>query len=976
MRKTASASNIMSPSNYSKIDFNPKQQPFHSNNNIRPVSALSPSSSKRLHNSPSFPVLLLSPSASSIKTTSHVSIHRTRRTLYDEAIALKKEVNKLKSQIAFERSETRKKDVELHHKQKIIETTLTELKRSTKANAISLDKLTYTNALSAHKKEYKDIKQHLTALKAKNVQLKHQISISKPNNQRYELDKLSNTISNLVQQYIAVQDENLKNTTIVNAKHLALPNAFSSNHANITKLREEINVVESKIRSLKEDVDELGDVCMKQESRIKNQKLFREKIKKQNERMLKTKKEKESMIRNRNGYEMEIKRLKKEREELKLSNRNVEESIKEVMKRNEEIEKILGKEKFVLKKFNYENVKMIESNPVDKESNKVLLMKSILNESISNRKQLQSQIEQYVNAMKYLNIDCSIAEGENEKVNDNSNNSKSKEEGNEGGSKTSKDDGNNNGNDNVKEKQSTSKEGNDDVESEVKKNSESSNKCSDRDDDNNSHKEEGFKIEINEEEEKHNNNDNDNEDINVNENNIDENNNVNNVENNNNDNNFDNEDNNVDNKLDKNDNNNNIDDHINDNDKQEETSQHKSNILNENENNTNTPKTSNENINNQNNSHSHISIKTKPSHTSPQQNNPEEHLSNTHNKNTAYSSSPQNLQMSTEEIGEFSFILVKTLEAKKHLPSLIKQTLIDTLPPNPSTSTYITHITSGLSHLLNCSHPESLSKLHTWLSSLLLSESNSIPQTTEIFLDIFANVKQYTTDDELFLSKKVKKYLLPHSETLKPYLLKPFITFSNFKLVLDTNKIEIKDDYLQYLFYKMKQFDKPDVSLYELQTEVIQHILTNTEHDSKMNTESDIVISNDEYFQIITSFVSKLNAYLKEQKTDIRTLLKTYIQTVQEERTKEIFEIISIEHFLTVLKSINVQPKGDLEIYCLYSRYKISDDFEVISVDALDKELKLFEQANNGGVQQQQQQVINEQVDENIEEENESNITI
>ena len=929
MRKTASASNIMSTTTTTTNYFNPKQQPFHSNNTVRPVSALSPPSSKHLHNSPSFPVLILSPSAPSIKTTSHVSIHRTRRTLYDEAIALKKEVNRLKSQIAFERSETRKKDVELHHKQKVIETTLTELKRSTKSNAISLDKLTYTNALSAHKKEYKDMKQHLTALKAKNVQLKHQISTSKPNNQRYELDKLRNAIANVVHGYIAVQNENLKNTTIVNAKHLALPNAFTSNHASITALRSEIEVIESKIRRLKEEVDELVDVCMKQESRIKNQKLFMEKIKKENERMLKTKKEKESMIRNKNGYEMEIKRLKKEREELKVSNRNVEESIKEVMKRNEEIEKILAKEKFVLKKFNYTNVKVIESNPINKESNKVLLMKSILNESICNRKQLQYQIEQYVSAMKYLNIDCSI-EGDNEKGNDGSG-GKSKEEGNEGGSITSRDD-NDNG---VKEKQSTSKERNDNVEGDVKKNSENSNKRSNNNDDNNSRKEGEFKIEINEEEEKKHNGDS-NEDNNIDDNNdkhIND----------------DNNDSNVDNNLD-NDNDNNVNDNINDNNnKHEETSQHKSNIHNEN----NTPKTSNENIN-----------------------TPEEQLSNTHNKNTAYSNSPQNLQMSTKEIGEFSFILVKTLEAKKHFPSLIKQTLIDTLPPNPSIDTYITHITSGLSHLLNCSHSESVSKLQTWITSLLLWESNSIPQTTEIFLDIFANIKQYTTDDELFLSKKVKKYLLPHSETLKPYLLKQFITFSNFKLVLDTNKIELKDDYLQFLFYKMKQFDQPDVSLYELQTEVIQQILTNTEHDSKMNTESDIVISNDEYFQIITSFVSKLNAYLKEQKTNIRTLLKTYVQTVQEERTKEIFEIISIEHFLTVLKSINVQPKGDLEIYCLYSRYKISDDFEVISVDALDKELQLFEQANNGNTQQQQQQVINEQVDENIEEENDSNITM
>ena len=971
MRKTASASNIMS-SNYSKIDFNfqehTKQPVHHSNTKARPVSALSPSSSRHLHNSSSFPLLLLSPSASSMKSTSHVN--RARLPLYDEAIALKKEVNKLRSQIAITRSEVRKKDVELHQKEKVIEKTLTELKRSTKANAISLDKLTYTNAISVHKKEYKDMKQLLTETKAKNVQLKHQISISKPNNQRYELDKVRNTIMKLVEEYIEVQRGNLKNTSIVNEKHLTLPNVFSTNHVNINKLKEEVEVVENKIRNLKEEVFELRDVCVKQENRIKNQKLFREKIKKQNERLLQTKKEKESMFRNKNVYEMEIKRLKKEREELKMNNKHVEENIKTIMKRNEDIEKILGKEKFVLKKFNYKHIETIEINPINKTSNKVLLMKSILNESISNRKLLQNQIEQYIIALKYLNIDCNVEGGnENEKGNEYNNNSNKEE--NEDGVKKSRDDNNNNDEDNIQEKQSTSKE-RDNIEDEVKKNSESSNKqCIN---DNNSHKEEGFKIEINEE--VHNNNGENNNIVkNVDDNKNSDNNN-NHVDDNKDDNdNVDDDNNHVD--VDNNNDDNNIDDNdnVNANDKHSETSQHKSNILNENENNTNTHKNSNENINNQNNSH--ISNKSKHSLTSPQQNLPEAQTPNTNNKNTAHTNSPQNIQMTNEEIGEFSFILVKTLEAKKHSPSLIKQNLIDTLPVNPTTDNYISHITSGLSQLLNCSHSESISKLNIWLSSLLLSENNSIPQTTEIFLDIFANIKQYTEEDELFLSKKVKKYLLPYSETLKPYLLKPFITFNNFKSILDTHKIDIKDDYLQYLFYKMKQFDNPEVCLYELQTEVIQHILTNTEHDSKMNTESDIVISNDEYFQIITSFVSKLNTYLKEQKTDIRTLLKTHIQTVQEERTKEIFEIISIEHFLNVLKSIDVQPKGDLEIYCLYSRYKISDDFEVISVDALDKELKLYEQSNNSSnAQQQQQQVINEQVDENIEEENDSNITM
>lgn len=908
MRKTSSTSTLLKKTN-SRIDFksdyNNPNRSHCSTTKIRPNSAriqnqlFTPFDSHTpINNSTtSFPMLL---SSSSIPSFHSISHYKPKQSLYNEAIHLKKEVNNLKANIALLRSECRKKDVEILKKEKIIESALTEMKRTTKVNLLSLDKLTYTNSVSLYKKEYKELKTLLSKMKTTNSDLKKQISISKPNNQKYQNEKTKENIIKLVNDYITIQNNNYEITSIINEKNNSLPHEFTSNHSKINEIKNELAMTENKINNLKEDVFELKEVYVKQQNQKKRQKLFQAKITKQNECLLKNKKVKESYIKNKSTYELEINNLKKKKQELVSQNKAVEESMKELNKRNEKIEMMLKKEKFILKKFNYNEVNCIEQPK--KESNKILLLRSILNESINNRKQLQNQIDQYVATLQLLGIDlnCSVSDGnnkktneivndENDKVNENDNNN-SKSNNNKEISQQNVNDDNNNNNDNgVKHSQSNNNNDND-------------------------NKDEEFNVEVNEQEEQNNDN-------------------------------LENEE-----------------------QKENDDNENENNNDNENENDNVNKTTGNNQLNLSNKSSSHTPHQEEEQHISNDNNNID------NNKNISSQQQQQEIQMSAEELGEFSYILVKSLEAKKQTALILKQKAIDTLPPNPSSETFISHLETNLLSLLNCSHSESISKLHIWLSSLLLSEGNNIPQTTQLFLDIFTNIKQYNDEDELFLSKKVKKYLLPYTENLKPYLLNPYITFTNFKTFIDTNKIKIKDDYLQYLFYKMKQFDNPEISLYELKTEIIQDIISNTEHDSKMDAESDIVISNEEYFQIITTFVSKLSAYLKEKKTDVKTLLKSCTQTVQEEQTKELFEIVSIENFLDTLKNIGIEIKGDLEIYCLYSRYKISDDFEVISVDLLEKELKMFEQTQGGS--NQQQEVIKEKVEEIVEEENDSNITV
>ena len=250
--------------------------------------------------------------------------------------------------------------------------------------------------------------------------------------------------------------------------------------------------------------------------------------------------------------------------------------------------------------------------------------------------------------------------------------------------------------------------------------------------------------------------------------------------------------------------------------------------------------------------------------------------------------------------------------------------------------------------------------------------NNDEQKTKENFLSLFLNVKIYSPEEELVLNKKVKKTLIPFKDIIKQNLISDtgFISFINLRKIMEDAKIEMKDDYAQYLFYQMKQFDNNETSIYNLKIQNLFDILENTEHDSKMNTESDIEISNDEYVQIITNFANQLSNYIKEKKTNLRIILKDVIQNVQAEGMNEKLDVVLIEDFIGKMKEIGIQINSDLEIYCLFSRYKISDDYEVISVDLLEKELENF-QINR--INQIGQNNIGEQVIEDVEEENEDN---
>ena len=140
----------------------------------------------------------------------------------------------------------------------------------------------------------------------------------------------------------------------------------------------------------------------------------------------------------------------------------------------------------------------------------------------------------------------------------------------------------------------------------------------------------------------------------------------------------------------------------------------------------------------------------------------------------------------------------------------------------------------------------------------------------------------------------------------------------------------------------MKRFDDPSQSLYNLKMKNFFDILENNENESKMDTESDIEITNEEYISIITTFGMQLLNYLENNHTDLRTVLGDIVQNLSGEDSTEKIEVVFIEPFVNRMKEIGIELNDEIKIYCLYSRYKLSDEYEIISVNLLEKELENF----------------------------------
>ena len=690
-----------------------------------------------------------------------------------------------------------------------------------------------------------------------------------------------------------------------------LARTFTGNHTRIEEMQNIIHETENNINRLKIIADNMNNENCKNNEILRKQNLNKANVNKHIEHLMNEKKSKEEIVKMKSTYEKKIKELEEELKDYKRKCSTNELSIKDLKENIALIEQMKKIDPLKLKQFNYNKLKVIERDPAENVNSKILLLQSLIDESNNKIKMYKENILSFNDKLKELGYEpFNIGDiiNNNGEINININDADPNIENPI--SKASNDNENNNIN--------VDEENNKDiVNDEKEKIKEKINQENENDKINN-------KKELNETNK-----------IRIESTKAD------------------------DAKID----NNNI---FQKSTKTDELKEQINNNTNTNDNSPADDKKDN-NTNNEVNTNDNINSNTSPN------NNVNINMNNNNINN-------EQKTLTDDQFNEFTFVLIKNLEAKKITQEIAKEKIIllPSLKEEIPIDKFVQQMSNNISTCLNCKNEESIKKLKNWLYFLLNINGNNQKIMTEKFLSFLTNVKTYTPEQEILLGKKVKKYLLPKKDILlsklEPFKNK-FISFLFLKQIIEEQKIEMKDEYSQYLFYALKRFDEPEISLYDLKVQNLFDIMNDTKNESKMDEESDIEITNEEYTQIITSFGMQLLNYINSHNTTLKNILGNLVQNISaedEDDKEENIEIVFIEPFINRMKEIGIKINGDIDIFCLYSRYKLSDEYEVISVNLLEKELENFKNFNkNIKVNSENKDKLMEKV----QEENEDNIS-
>ena len=927
-------------------------------------------------------------------------LKKNEKQLYDELMSLKKRVNFLNAEISLAKSAKRKKEVQLNIKNKEIEGYLSDIQMSKELSPINIDKLKETNKIIQLKKEFYNSKNALNEIKAKTKELESQQKKAKPNILRQSNAILENRLKSLLQEYHVLQDKN--GCILDELKEMkCLSEIFTKNHKRIEYLKDKIEKQEINIGKLADDINEVNNKQSKNETLLDRQKKKNITLNKKNihlENELENKKQIEIM---RINYKKKIEILTKKKEDLEKDFKSNENAINNIKKNIKDIEKIKLKDPLKLKRFNYSKIKNLENNPDEVCNSKILLLQSLIDESANKKKKYQELIDLCIEKFNKIGYDYSELDKilEQEENNSNNNNNENKDKNNnENKDNTNVNNGDNNENHNNNDNDIDNKEKEIKDEKEkgdVKKDEESNNI---KNKENEKDKEEGNNVNNNgvgdnikdTNDENNKNTDKDKvKSTNVNINSIDDNKETNKI---------------INDILNSKEEIKENGDEVNDK-KLKENNIVKSEVA--------KMKTSNKNTIQEEEEKSDKNKEEKKNDS--EENNSENDANNNgiisdekqlipiekktdeiKSKAMLFQQKNEN-NLTNEEFSEFTYILLINLECKKINEEIARQKIIMASTKGEiERNRFIEQMSFNLMKAMHCENKDSLDKVKKWVSTLLQMYGDDQKKMTDNFLTLFNNIKTYNSEQELVFSKKIKKYFLDKKDIilkkLEPFKNK-YISFYFLKQLIEEQNIELKDDYEQYLFYELKKFDDPNASLYDLKAQNLINILENNQNDSKMDEESDIEITNEQYVNIITGFGIQLLKYLDANKTDLRTVLGDLVQNLSKSDSQdgEKTEVVLIEPFINRMREIGITLTSDIEIYCLFSRYKLSDDYEIISVNLLENELENFRrnnignyaninEANNGngvgsGVGVGSSDGNNLKLMEKVQEENEDNIS-
>jgi len=259
------------------------------------------------------------------------------------------------------------------------------------------------------------------------------------------------------------------------------------------------------------------------------------------------------------------------------------------------------------------------------------------------------------------------------------------------------------------------------------------------------------------------------------------------------------------------------------------------------------------------------------------------------------------LKFTSSQFNQFTYVLFKNFEAKGIVEDESKNKIINIFNEYiQKNNIYIVEynsekykevmeeFTKVIMNSLNSNNTYNHTLTNIFISALFYNSECNIKKLIKYFNILFSYTRNYSTEEEKYLNKLRTKYneqIKKLINCVKNYIEseesdnKEYFPLLKMKEILDKNDINLKDKYVEFLFYYLKKFDNPDTKLSDLKYDLLKNILPEEkEKDDLENSENnnlnfpikDSEIKDNSFNKNIENF--GMNSSKKEEKEESNIL--------------------------------------------------------------------------------------------------------
>ena len=251
------------------------------------------------------------------------------------------------------------------------------------------------------------------------------------------------------------------------------------------------------------------------------------------------------------------------------------------------------------------------------------------------------------------------------------------------------------------------------------------------------------------------------------------------------------------------------------------------------------------------------------------------------------------LKFTSSQFNQFTYVLFKNFEAKgiveEESKNKITNPFSDYMKNNnitiieynsPKFKEIMDEFTKIIMDSLKSTNTYNYTLINVFISALFFNSECDINKLIKYFNILFSYTKNYSIEEEKYLKKLKTKYLTQTKKLInciKNFIIseesdnKEYFPLLKMKEILDKNEINLKDKYIEFLFYYLKKFEDPESKLSDLKFELLKNILKEEKEKEKIEEENSE--NNNLNFPIKDSEI-KDNSYKNEEDIAINTSKK------------------------------------------------------------------------------------------------------